>query len=81
MRDRRRTYYKARFWHIYAMSYHRAKRACQTETHFRMNLSRDNIMKWESHHLNTYTAVRVPELVSAGRRTYVRLVGYRTYCG
>jgi hypothetical protein len=31
---------------LYAMSYHRAKRACQTETYFRMNLSRDDMIKW-----------------------------------
>jgi hypothetical protein len=45
VRDHRRTRYKARFWPIFAMSYHRVKRACQSETNFRMNLSRADVMK------------------------------------
>jgi hypothetical protein len=32
VRDHRRTRYKLRFWPIYAMSYHKAKRASQSET-------------------------------------------------
>jgi hypothetical protein len=40
------------------MSYHRAKRASQTEIHFRMNLSRHDMMKWDPHDVNTYTYER-----------------------
>jgi hypothetical protein len=57
-RDHRRTRYKARFWPIYAMSYHRAKRACQSQTNFRMNLNSDDMIKWGLHDLNAYTYAR-----------------------
>jgi hypothetical protein len=38
VRDHRRTRYKTRFWPLYAMSYHKAKRTSQSETNFRMGL-------------------------------------------
>jgi hypothetical protein len=44
-RDNRRIRYKARFWPLYAMSYHKAKRASQSENNFRMSLNRDDMMK------------------------------------
>jgi hypothetical protein len=53
--DHPRTRYKTRFWPLYAMSYHKAKRASQSETVFRMSLTSDDIMKLGFHDLNTYT--------------------------
>jgi hypothetical protein len=58
VRDHRRNPYQTRFWPSYAMSYHRAKRASQTETVFRMSLTRDDTMKLGFHDLNTYTYER-----------------------
>jgi hypothetical protein len=54
VRDHHFTRYKTRFWPLYAMSYHKAKRASQTETAFRMSLTRDDTMKLGFHDLNTY---------------------------
>jgi hypothetical protein len=48
-RDHRRTRYKARFWPLFAISNHKAKRASQSETNIRMNLNRDDKMKLGSH--------------------------------
>jgi hypothetical protein len=50
--------HKTHFWPLYAMSYHKAKRASQSETVFRMSLTRDDIMKLVFHDLNTYTYER-----------------------
>jgi hypothetical protein len=55
VRDNRRIRYKARFWPWYAMSYHKVKRASQSENNFRMILIRDDIMKLGFHDLNVYT--------------------------
>jgi hypothetical protein len=57
-RDHRRTRYKTRFWPLYAMSYHKAKRASQPKTNFRMTLSRKSMMKLGSHDVNAYTYER-----------------------
>jgi hypothetical protein len=56
--DHRRDRYKTRFWPLYAASYNKAKRASQTETGFRMSLTRDDTMKLGFHDLNTYTYER-----------------------
>jgi hypothetical protein len=58
VRYHRRTRYKTRFWPLYAMSYHKAKRASQFETVFRLSLTRDDTMKLGFHDLNTYTYER-----------------------
>jgi hypothetical protein len=57
-RDHRRIRYKARFWPLYAMSYHKAKRASQSETNFRISLNRDDMMKLGFHDVNAYTYER-----------------------
>jgi hypothetical protein len=54
----RRTRYKARFWPLYAMSYHKATKASQTETAFRMHLTRNDTMKLGFHDVNTYAYER-----------------------
>jgi hypothetical protein len=58
VRDHRRTRYKTRFWPLYAMSYHNAKRASQSETIFSMILMRDDMMKLGLYDLNTYAYER-----------------------
>jgi hypothetical protein len=58
VRDHRRALHKARFWPLYAMSYHRATKASQTETAFRMHLTRDDTMKLGFHDVNTYAYER-----------------------
>jgi hypothetical protein len=58
VRDHSRTRYKTRFWPLYAMSYHKAKRASQSESGFRMGLPRDDTMKLGFHDLNAYTYER-----------------------
>jgi hypothetical protein len=55
VRDHRRNRYKARFWPLYATSYNKAKKASQTETVFRMSLTRE---KLGFRDLNTYTYER-----------------------
>jgi hypothetical protein len=55
VRDHQRNRYKARFWPLYARSYHKAKKACQTETTFRMSLTRDDVTKLGFHDVNAYT--------------------------
>jgi hypothetical protein len=40
------------------MSYHKAKRASQPETNFRMNLNRNKMMKLDSRDVNAYTYER-----------------------
>jgi hypothetical protein len=58
VRDHRQIRYKARFWPLYAMSYHKAKRASQSENNFRMSLIRDDIMILGFYDLNAYTYER-----------------------
>jgi hypothetical protein len=57
-RDHRRIRYKARFWPLYAKSYHKAKRSSQSENNFRMRLTGDDMMKLSSHDVNAYTYER-----------------------
>jgi hypothetical protein len=45
VRDHRLIRYKTRFWPLYAMAYHKVKRASQSETVFRMSLTRDDTTK------------------------------------
>jgi hypothetical protein len=58
VRDHRRIRSKTRFWPLYAMSYHKAKRASKADTVFRMSLTRVDTMKLGFHDLNTYTYER-----------------------
>jgi hypothetical protein len=58
VRDHRQNRNKARFWPLSATSYNKARKASQTETVFRMSLTRDDIMKLGFHDLNTYTYER-----------------------
>jgi hypothetical protein len=71
VRDHRRTRYKTRFWPFYAISYHKAKRANQSETVFRMSLTRDDTMKLGFHYLNTYTYERATYMADKAGRSAV----------
>jgi hypothetical protein len=57
-RDHRWIRYEAGFWPLYAMSYHKAKHASQSQTIFRMNHNGDEMMKSGSDDINAYTYER-----------------------